>query len=48
MPSANAPTTASLPKASAIAVVDDDDALRESLVWLLESVGLTPPRFRQR
>nr|WP_289073254.1 response regulator [uncultured Halomonas sp.] len=45
MPSANAPTTASSPKASAIAVVDDDDALRESLVWLLESVGLTPRAF---
>ena len=28
MPSANAPTTTSSPKTSAIAVVDDDDALR--------------------
>ncbi len=45
MPSANAPTTASSPKTSAIAVVDDDDALRESLVWLLESVGLTSRAF---
>ncbi|WP_264430585.1 response regulator transcription factor [Halomonas qaidamensis] len=28
-----------------IAVVDDDQALRESLVWLLESVGLTAQAF---
>lgn len=28
-----------------IAVVDDDQALRESLVWLLESVGLTTQAF---
>ncbi|MDR5867530.1 response regulator transcription factor [Halomonas koreensis] len=28
--------------ASRIAVVDDNAALRESLIWLLESVGLTP------
>ncbi|MGO3770463.1 MAG: response regulator transcription factor, partial [Vreelandella alkaliphila] len=28
-----------------IAVVDDDQALRESLVWLLESVGLTARAF---
>lgn len=30
---------------SVIAVVDDDQALRESLVWLLESVGLTTRAF---
>lgn len=33
------------PPPSVIAVVDDDDALRESLVWLLESVGLTTHAF---
>ncbi|XQU09482.1 sigma-70 family RNA polymerase sigma factor [Halomonas sp. LY9] len=30
---------------SMIAVVDDDQALRESLVWLLESVGLSTRAF---
>lgn len=45
MSSTDIPTTASLPSSSAIAVVDDDDALRESLVWLLESVGLTTHAF---
>lgn len=28
-----------------IAIVDDDDALRESLAWLLDSVGLTTHAF---
>jgi RNA polymerase sigma factor (sigma-70 family) len=45
MSSTDIPTTASLPSSSAIAVVDDDDALRESLVWLLESVGLATHAF---
>lgn len=31
---------------SVIAVVDDDDALRESLIWLLESVGLSTRAFK--
>lgn len=33
------------PPLSTIAVVDDDTALRESLVWLLSSVGLTAQPF---
>ncbi|WP_404377979.1 response regulator transcription factor [Vreelandella aquamarina] len=37
-------TSHSLPP-TVIAVVDDDQALRESLVWLLESVGLTTRAF---
>ncbi|MCP1318841.1 response regulator transcription factor [Halomonas sp. 707B3] len=38
-------STHTSPPPSVIAVVDDDDALRESLVWLLESVGLTTHAF---
>ena len=38
------PTPLSTPP-NVIAVIDDDDALRDSLVWLLESVGLTPRAF---
>lgn len=41
------PTPLSTPP-NVIAVIDDDDALRDSLVWLLESVGAHPPRLRQR
>jgi RNA polymerase sigma factor (sigma-70 family) len=33
------------PPSTCIAVVDDDQALRESLAWLLDSVGLTTRTF---
>lgn len=45
---AKQPTSATPPLSSItsiIAVVDDDQALRDSLVWLLESVGLTTHAF---
>nr|WP_301011498.1 response regulator [Halomonas sp.] len=41
----SATATSTTPPSLPIAVVDDDQALRESLIWLLESVGLATRSF---